>query len=98
MIGRAILGNPWLIRKIATGINEEISYENKIMMCYKHLNYLMKFKCEKVAVLEMRGHISWYLRGMPDIQTVKNDIFKANTSEEIKKILSNYLKKVKNNI
>ena len=56
----------------------------------------MKIKCEKVAVLEMRSHIAWYIKGMPNAQFVKNQIFKAQTFNELKKILNNYLKEVKN--
>ena len=74
------------------------NYEERINMCLKHLDYLLKFKCEKVAVLEMRSHISWYLKGMPGIMDIKNMVFKNKSAEEFKKILSNYLKNIKNNI
>ena len=103
MIGRGVLGNPWLMREIITYINtgEEIdkpSYDEKINMCFHHLDYLMKLKNEKVAVLEMRSHIAWYIKGMPNAQAIKNQIFKAKTSNELKKILDNYLKELKNGI
>lgn len=103
MIGRGVLGNPWLIKEIITYLDtEEVTnkptYEEKIAMCFHHLDYLMKIKCEKVAVLEMRSNIAWYIKGMPNAQFVKNQIFKAQTSNELKKILNNYLKEVKNSI
>lgn len=103
MIGRAALGNPWLIRDIVNSFDDKKeldrpNYEDKINMCLKHLEYLLKFKCEKVAVLEMRSHICWYLKGIPGIMDIKNEIFKSKSSEEVKKILSNYLKNIKNNI
>ena len=99
MVGRAALGNPWLIRNIANdNVFASPSYEDRINMCLKHLDYLLKYKCEKVAVLEMRSHISWYLKGMPGVMEVKNKIFKTKEAEEVKKILSNYLKNIKNNI
>lgn len=103
MLGRGVLGNPWLIKEIITYLDtEEVTnkptYEEKIAMCFHHLDYLMKIKCEKVAVLEMRSHIAWYIKGMPNAQFVKNQIFKAQTFNELKKILNNYLKEVKNSI
>lgn len=103
MVGRAALGNPWIIRDIVNNFNngtimDKPSYEERINMCLKHLDYLLKFKCEKVAVLEMRSHICWYLKGMPGIMEVKNEIFKTKKAEDIKKILYNYLKNIKNNI
>ena len=67
-------------------------------MCLKHLNYLLKIKNEKIAVLEMRSHISWYLKGLPNNILVKEQIFKATTVDEIKKILNFYLKNLKYSI
>ena len=103
MIGRGALGNPWLIRDVVSYFDSGIildspSYEDRIKMCLKHLKYLMEFKCEKVAVLEMRSHISWYLKGMPGVMDIKDGIFKTKSSEEMKNILLNYLKNIKNNI
>ena len=101
MIGRGVLGNPWLIKEIdiylKTGeVISKPTYEDKINMCYHHLDYLLKIKTEKVAVLEMRSHVSWYIKGMPGAQQVKNLVFKAQTSDELRKILDNYLKELKN--
>lgn len=103
MIGRGVLGNPWLIKEINTYLKtgEVISkptFEDKINMCFHHLDYLMKIKNEKVAVLEMRSHIAWYIKGMPNAQAIKNEIFKAKTCDELKKVLNNYLKELKNSI
>ena len=101
MIGRGALGNPWLIREIVeyleTGtILEKPTYEERINMCFHHLEYLSKLKDEKVAVLEMRSHIAWYLKGLPNSTLVKNECFKSKTKEELEKILNNYLKELKN--
>ena len=59
---------------------------------------LLKLKDERVAVLEMRSHAAWYLKGLPGAQSVKNEIFRTKTSEELKNILNNYLKELKNNV
>lgn len=101
MIGRGVLGNPWLIKEIDTYLKTGIiinkpSYEERINMCYHHLDYLLKIKNETVAILEMRSHIAWYIRGMPYHKEIKNLIFKAKTKEEITEILDNYRKKLYN--
>ena len=101
MIGRGVLGNPWLIKEIDTYLKigeiiKKPTYEEKINMCYKHLEYLLKIKPEHVAVLEMRSHIAWYIKGIPYHKEIKSLIFKAKTKEEIKEILDNYLKKLYN--
>ena len=98
MIGRGALGNPWIIKEIVTGISYKPSYEERILVCLKHFDYLMKYKCEKVAVLEMRSHIAWYLKGLPGSVDVKNEVYKAKSYEEVKKIVSNYLKNMENSI
>ena len=95
MIGRGVLGNPWLIRELVSyfengTILDKPTYEEKIEMCLKHLNYLLKIKNEKISVLEMRSHIAWYLKGMPNNILIKEEVFKATTVSEIKKILNFY--------
>lgn len=97
MIGRAALGNPWLIKDIVNYLNKgilpkEIEKNEKIEMCFKHLNYLLEFKPEKTAVLEMRSHIAWYLKGLEGSNEIKRKIFNSNTKEEIIKILNEYKK------
>ena len=103
MIGRGVLGNPWLMKEVITYLNDGIvidkpSYEERIDMCFHHLDYLMNIKPEKVAILEMRSHAAWYIKGMPNAQSVKNEIFKAKTYDEFKNILDKYLKELKNDI
>ena len=99
MIGRGCLGNPWLIRDLVAyfergEILEKTSYREKIEMCFHHLDYLMKIKCEKVAVLEMRSHVAWYIKGLPQSVEVKNACFQATTALELREILKNYLNKL----
>lgn len=103
MVGRGVLGNPWLIKKLVCYFENGIildnpTYEERIEMCFKHLNYLLKIKNDKITVLEMRSHISWYLKGIPNNILVKEQIFKATTVDEIKKILNSYLKNLKYSI
>lgn len=95
MIGRGVLGNPWLIRDIINYLNygiipKEITKEEKIDMCIKHLNYLLEVKDEKTAVLEMRSHIAWYLKGISGSNEIKRKIFISTKKEEVINILNNF--------
>lgn len=97
MIGRALLGNPWLIKECYDYLEENkeplfIKEEEKVDMILKHFNYLLKYKCEKLAVLEMRSHAAWYLKGLKGALQVKEKIFKACTKEEFIKIIEDYKK------
>lgn len=98
MIGRGALGNPWLIRDTVKYLNEgiepeAISKSERIEMCIKHLDYLLEFKREKTAVLEMRSHIAWYLKGLEGSNDVKRKIFVSNTKEEVLNILNEFKNK-----
>lgn len=98
MIGRGLLGNPWLIRDIVNYLEDGalpkvISKDEKIDMCIKHMNYLLSFKDEKTAVLEMRSHIAWYLKGLDGVNEVKREIFKATTEKDVLEILTKFKNK-----
>ena len=100
MIGRGVLGNPWLIRDTVCYLEdgtilEEPTYAERIEMIKKHLNYLMEIKPEEVAVKEMRMHLGYYLKGMPKSKEVKEAIFKVLKKEEFNKILDDYLFEIK---
>lgn len=97
MIGRSALGNPWIILDTVNYLTygilpKEVTKQEKIDMCIKHLNYLLEFKPEKVAVLEMRSHIAWYLKGVEGAREIKNELFKAQTKDEIINILNEFSK------
>ena len=52
-------------------------------ICLKHFNYLLEIKPEKVAVLEMRTHASWYLKGLPNGVSIKKRLYVTKKKEEI---------------
>lgn len=94
MIGRAALGNPWLIMNTVNYLEGKkmitVTLEDRINMCLKHLDLLKKFKNEKVACLEIRNHISWYLRGVKGIGELKNKIYKTSDIHDIISMLNDF--------
>ena len=93
MIGRALLGNPWLIREcneyLKNGnIIEGPSNADKINMIKKHYELLKKYNGEKLALLEIRSHALWYLRGLDDSKKYKSMITAAKTENELFDILN----------
>ena len=69
MIGRAALGNPWMIyqtvKYLETGmLMDEPSVREKMDVCVLHMDRLISLKSEHLAVLEMRKHAAWYLKGI----------------------------------
>ncbi len=97
MVGRGCLGNPWLIKELVTYMETGEVIEGptpiqKIDMCLKHLSYLEQLKNEHLAVLEIRSHVAWYLKGLPNSKEIKEKIFLMNTTHDIINILEEYKK------
>lgn len=95
MIGRGVLGNPWLIKECVDYLEDgilpqEVSFLEKVDMMKKHYELLLKDKTEKQALLEIRSHIIWYLKGMPKSKEIKNKICQSKTSEEMFNIINDY--------
>ncbi len=95
MIGRGVLGNPWLIAQIKeyleNGSIETVpSNKEKIEMIRRHYELLLDDKPQKLALLEIRSHAIWYLKGMPKSAEIKNKICASKSSQEIFDILKNY--------
>lgn len=93
MIGRAALGNPWMIYRtvqfLETGeLIEEPSVREKINVCILHLDRLIALKSEYVAVREMRKHAAWYLKGIKGTAKARNGINECNTREELVNLLN----------
>ena len=92
MIGRAALGNPWMIyqtvKYLETGeLMDEPSAREKIDVCLLHLDRLINLKNEHVAVREMRKHAAWYLKGVKGNGKVRNAINECNTRAEMAGLL-----------
>jgi nifR3 family TIM-barrel protein len=99
MIGRAALGNPWMIYRtvkyLETGeLIGEPTIREKIDVCILHLDRLIALKDEKVAVMEMRKHAAWYLKGIRGNAKVRNAINECNTREELVTLLRNFVEEV----
>lgn len=88
MIGRATFGNPWIIRDLVDYFNgdpvkDAPTKEEKIAMLKYHFEELLKIKCEKLAVLEMRTLAAWYVKGFSNAKEFKNKLVEVKTKEEL---------------
>lgn len=95
MIGRGALGNPWIFKEInAYFAGEEFkrpSKEEIYNMIVDQYERLLKLKGERLALLEMRSHVGWYLKGMQGSAQIKNKANQANSFDDVKEILKGYL-------
>ncbi|WP_338752580.1 tRNA dihydrouridine synthase DusB [Bacillus sp. FJAT-52991] len=99
MIGRAALGNPWMIYRtvhyLETGeLMGEPTAREKIDVCLLHLDRLIELKNEFIAVREMRKHAAWYLKGIRGNAHVRKEINLCDTREELVNLLSGFVQDV----
>jgi nifR3 family TIM-barrel protein len=95
MVGRAILGQPWLVRDLVLGLAgrqaPDITLQERFDLARSHAQGLVEHKGEAVAIKEMRGHMTWYLKGLPNSHAYKDAIAKMNHFHEFDTILTEYL-------
>jgi nifR3 family TIM-barrel protein len=99
MIGRGALGNPWMLYRtvhyLTTGeLLPDPSPGEKIRIAILHLDRLASLKGENTAVREMRKHLAWYLKGLPDSAIVKNSIMDLTSRSEVVSALEEYVRTV----
>lgn len=97
MIGRGILGNPWLIKNSVKVLNDDFNFyivtpEERIEMVKRHAMMLTEELDEKIAILEMRKFAAWYMKGMKNSSDARGKINKITTAADLCNILDEYVK------
>ncbi|MBT3864499.1 tRNA dihydrouridine synthase DusB [Candidatus Peregrinibacteria bacterium] len=97
MIGRATVGNPWLLREIHEKLHSEKptkspeTLEQKLPTIKKHLHLAIKTYGEKIGILEMRKHLAGYISSIPGAKSLRVKLMQAPSEEEVLKILGDFL-------
>lgn len=97
MIGRGALGNPWIFKNIAYYLEngklaKDISKEEKYKVILEHYDLLEQEKGEYTATREIRKHIAWYIKGLPNASVMRDRINSVNSTLEFREILKEYFK------
>jgi nifR3 family TIM-barrel protein len=92
MIGRASIGYPWIFNEIKHFLktNELLpppTISDRIYVCRKHLLEAVKWKGEKLGILEMRRHYANYFKGINHFKEFRIKLVTANTLSEIENLL-----------
>jgi nifR3 family TIM-barrel protein len=97
MIGRAAIGNPWLLRDArirlesggrTDGLPEPPTPGDRIEMMLEHLRMMVRFAGEPRAVIEFRKHAVHYLKGIAGAKLLKSALLTARTLGEVEKAVS----------
>jgi len=96
MIGRAALGNPWMLYRTVEYLKSgellpEPGAEEKIRIAILHMDRLAALKGESVAVREMRKHLAWYLKGLKGAARIKDSIMEETRRNEMVRILEDFV-------
>ncbi|WP_449538357.1 tRNA dihydrouridine synthase DusB [Ferdinandcohnia sp. Marseille-Q9671] len=99
MIGRAALGNPWMIYQTVKYLEsgeliDEPSVREKIDVSILHLDRLINLKSEHIAVREFRKHAAWYLKGIRGHAKVRNEVNTCNTRDELVSLLHAFVEEI----
>ena len=100
MIGRASIGNPWFFNQVKHFFKTkthlpEPTIKERIQMAEKHLKMAIKWKGEKLGVLETRRHYSNYFKGIPDFKQYKTIMVTSDYSDDIFSLFSDLKSKFK---
>ena len=95
MIGRAALGDPWMIYRtveyLESGeLKPEPSVREKMDVCLIHFERLLALKGENIAVREMRKHASWYLKGIRGNGKARNLINQTESAQEFRAFINDF--------
>lgn len=94
MIGRATLGKPWILEQIRTylenGTIRQISNKEILETILNHIELEVKEKGEYTGIREMRKHICYYLKSLPNASTVRDKINHLESKEEVESELVSY--------
>ena len=93
MVGRGAFGDPWLLARCAAALaGEEVPspppLSERMDTVQRQFELVLDQKGEKIACLEMRKHLAWYLKGVPYASYWKERACKVQDREEFYRTLA----------
>ena len=87
VVGRAAQGNPWVFREIAAAIRGETAPpptpQERVETALRHFELKKALYGEKLAVLQMRKHIAWYVHGMRGASRFRETVNALERGEDV---------------
>ena len=99
MIGRGTFGNPWIFERIKYYLETGeklplVTNEEKLRVIKEQIQLELDNKPEVTAIREMRKHIAWYTKNMPNSSEFRCEINKIEDKEQLMEIVEDYFLKV----
>tara|TARA_B110000008_G_scaffold246644_1_gene257600 strand:- start:2975 stop:3295 length:321 start_codon:yes stop_codon:yes gene_type:complete len=93
MIGRASIGNPWFFNQVKSFLQtgekiEPPSVLERINVAKRHLEMSVKWKGDRLGILETRRHYSNYFKGIKDFKPYRTKLVTLETKDELMSLFS----------
>ncbi len=95
MIGRGSIGNPFIFAQSTSLVREGVrlpmpTYRDRIRVAIDHMRLSVEYKGDKYGILEMRRHYSTYLKGLPGVSIVRNQLVRELDPAVIVELLTGF--------
>jgi len=92
MLGRGVLGNPWLFGQIKAALvsgnsDASISHQKRFETILSHIETALKHKPEHLVQKELKSQLCFYIKGLPHSAVVRNQINQADSVRAIREII-----------
>jgi nifR3 family TIM-barrel protein len=92
MVGRASIGYPWIFREIKHYFKtQELlpppTIEERVEACKNHFEFSLRWKGDKLGILEMRRHYTNYFKGIPNFKPFRMDLVTSMDIDFIRRTL-----------
>jgi tRNA-dihydrouridine synthase B len=101
MLGRAALGNPWLVTQIRDLLEGREarpipSAADRLRFCIVHYNTMVEELGESRAVPQMRKHVALYLKGIPGAATLRERIMHIDDARAAVAVIEETIERLEN--
>ena len=100
MIGRALLGNPWLLGEVAGSRAQSAGKDNfnssslfalrSSNLIMEHFDLILEYYGERAGVPMFRKHAAWYSNGMKDAASFRTRINQIQTAKEMSRVIAEF--------
>ena len=90
MIGRGAMGKPWVFDESFEDLSPDGKYEYQTRVINRHMPLIMDHFPEKVGLIQMQRHLSWYAGGRDRVRTFRVELFGAESYQETRDVFDRY--------
>lgn len=103
MVGRGAMGAPWIFRQINTYLSEgkmlpDPPISRKMELMLRQARLMCEYKDPRTALLQMRKHAAWYIKGMKGAAELRKRAFKITDISELERLAYDIVKEEKESV